>query len=138
MPGVSGVSGGSTTLRNSSTDNLLSLFVSSCSNDFIRYLRKSARVTSPFLLTSISTNQVGSGTGAGVPVAACCPTGGSPGAAACGGCAAGGVAGAGGAACVGGRLAGQLGADGEGGGVCANAGSVMAVVARRIEARKRF
>src|SRR5476649_1111056 len=83
----------------------------------MRYLRKSARVTSPLLAVSISWNQSGSGTGAlgaacGVVVGA--------------GAAGAGVAGAG--------VAGA----GLAGGVCAEAGSVTAAAATRIEKRRRF
>ncbi|MBL0927069.1 MAG: hypothetical protein IBJ11_05370 [Phycisphaerales bacterium] len=50
--------------------SLPSLLASRSSNDFMRYLRNSARVTSPFLLTSMSTNHCGRGTG-GADGAAC-------------------------------------------------------------------
>ena len=80
--GTSAEKGGSATLRNSSSVSLPSLLASSSSNDFMRYFRNSARVTSPFLSVSISTNHCGSGTGGGVPTA--CWAGGAPGAAATG------------------------------------------------------
>src|SRR5260370_580260 len=48
---------------NSSSESLPSLLTSSSSNDFMRYFRNSARVTSPFLPMSISTNHCGNGTG---------------------------------------------------------------------------
>ena len=140
--GASGESGGSTTLMNSSTVSLPSLLASSWSKDFMRYFRKSARVTSPFLLTSISVNQEGNGMGGGA-VDACCPAGGAPGA---GGVARGAwvAAPAGGAACAGGRLAGQPCVGGVcAGGVCAggvwaSAGNAMVAATRRIGARRRF
>src|ERR1044072_1995029 len=64
-PGTSVEKGCSATFRNSSIDSLPSLLASSSSNDFMRYFRKSARETSPFLAVSISTNQDGNGTAAG-------------------------------------------------------------------------
>ena len=135
--GTSGDRGGSTTLRNSSTVSLPSLLASSWSNDLMRYLRKSARVTSPFLSTSISANQVGKGTGAGAPVATCGPGAGAA--------ARGPWAGAaGGAAWAGGRVAGQPWVGGVcaaglwAGGVCAEAGSARAAAARNMEVLRQF
>ena len=74
--GTSCEKGGSATLMNSSSVSLPSLLMSSSSNGFMRYFRNSARVTSPFLPVSISTNHCGNGTG--VPVA--CWAGGALGA----------------------------------------------------------
>src|SRR6185503_16005783 len=105
-PGPSRLNGGSATLRNSSSVSLPSLLASSSMKVRIRYLRKSARVTSPFFSVSVSWNQIGSGTGA-VVVAA----GGAGRAVLAGGAGAAGAAGAaGGAVCAGaagGRLAGH-------------------------------
>src|SRR5260370_1223301 len=76
--GTSAEKGGSATLTNSSSESLPSLLTSTSSNDFMRYFRNSARVTSPFLSVSISTNHCGNGTGGGVPAA--CGAGDGPGA----------------------------------------------------------
>ena len=112
--GMSLENGGSATLRNSSTVSLPAFLVSSWSKVFMRYLRNSARVTSPLLAVSISWNHSGSGTGA---VAA-----------------AGGVVVGAGAAGAGAGVAGA----GLAGGVCAAAGNVTADAATRIERRRRF
>src|SRR5919197_4282769 len=62
---------------NSSSDSLPSLSTSSASKVFMRYFRKSARETSPFLALSISTNHCGRGIGGGAEVGVCAQAGGA-------------------------------------------------------------